>query len=72
MVMVESSAQEGCFNVVEFGAVGDGETDDSEVKNKNKNYSYTLMPSHVHNLIGDSVHVMYISMHIKAGRSHKF
>lgn len=36
MVMVESSAQEGCFNVVEFGAVGDGETDDSEVKNKIK------------------------------------
>lgn len=31
MVMVESSAQEGRFNVVEFGAVGDGETDDSEV-----------------------------------------
>lgn len=41
MVMVESSPQEGGFNVVEFGAVGNGKTDDSEVKKKKKNYSYT-------------------------------
>ncbi|XP_058195049.1 probable polygalacturonase At3g15720 [Rhododendron vialii] len=34
MVMVESSAQGGGFDVVEFGAVGDGETDDSKAFQK--------------------------------------
>ncbi|KAF7123745.1 hypothetical protein RHSIM_Rhsim12G0013300 [Rhododendron simsii] len=50
MVMVESSARGGGFNVVEFGAVGDGETDDSKKAWKavcgstSKEYSSLLVP----------------------------
>lgn len=52
MVMVESSPQEGGFNVVEFGAVGNGKTDDSEVKKiKKKELLIHVLSCHFTSLI---------------------